>query len=161
MRTIREISAGGIVYRRRGGVAEVVLIRVGKRWCLPKGRVEEGEGLQETALREVLEETGLEGKVVTKLKDITYWYMNETRYGERVRIFKRVYFYLIRYLGGDVRRHDEEVDEASWLSIAEALKRLSYPTERETMRRAATFIEDKDIGSSVETREPIRKRRRR
>jgi 8-oxo-dGTP pyrophosphatase MutT (NUDIX family) len=161
MRTIREISAGGIVYRGHGGVAEVVLIRVGKRWCLPKGRVEQGEGLQETALREVREETGLEGKVVAKLKDITYWYMNKTRYRERVRIFKRVYFYLIRYLRGDVRRHDEEVDEASWLPIAEALKRLSYSTERETMRMAATFIGDKDIGSSVETREPTRKRRRR
>lgn len=148
MRTIREISAGGVVYRRRGGCAEVVLIRVGKRWSLPKGRVEEGEGLQETALREVMEETGLEGKVVTKLKDITYWYMNETRYGEKVRIFKRVYFYLIRYLRGDVRRHDREVDEAGWLPISEALKRLRYPTERETMRMAATFIEDKDTGSS-------------
>lgn len=161
MRTIREISAGGVVYRRHGGVAQVVLIRVGKRWGLPKGRVEEGEGLQETALREVMEETGLEGKVVTKLKDITYWYMNETRYGEKVRIFKRVYFYLIRYLRGDVRRHDKEVDEARWLPISEAFKRLRYPTERETMRMAATLIEDKDVGSSAETREPMRKKRSR
>ena len=160
MRTTREISAGGIVYRRRGGVAEVVLIRVGKRWCLPKGRVEEGEGLQETALREVLEETGLEGKVIAKLKDITYWYTNETRYGERVKIFKRVYFYLIRYLRGDVRRHDEEVDEASWLPISEVLKRLSYPTERETMRMATALIEGEDVESSVRSRERMGTRRR-
>jgi 8-oxo-dGTP pyrophosphatase MutT (NUDIX family) len=160
MRTIREISAGGIVYRRRGGVAEVVLIRVGKRWCLPKGRVEEAEGLRETALREVREETGLEGSVVAKLKDVTYWYMNRTHEGERVRIFKRVYFYLIRYLRGDVRRHDEEVDEATWLPISEALKRLSYPTERETMRMAADYLEREDSRTSVEVRGRMAKGRR-
>src|SRR5688572_15402724 len=112
MRTIREISSGGIVYRRVQGNTQVALIRVRGRWCLPKGRVEEGESLAETALREVREETGLEGKVVKKLGDITYWFTNKTEGGETVRIFKRVYFYLIRFLRGDVRRHDAEADEA-------------------------------------------------
>ncbi len=64
MRTVRKISSGGVVYRKRRGITEIVLIRVGRRWCLPKGRVEEGEGLEETALREVSEETGLKGRVV-------------------------------------------------------------------------------------------------
>lgn len=141
MRTVREISAGGIVYRRNKGATEVALIRVRNRWCLPKGHVEEGEGVQEAALREVREETGLEGKVVTRLGDITYWYMNKTKEGEPVRIFKRVYFYLIRYLRGDVRRHDEEVEDVSWTPIGEAVKKLAYPTERKMMRKAQAFLE--------------------
>ena len=64
---MREISSGGVVYRERRGVTEVALIRVGRRWCLPKGQVEEGEKLEETALREVSEETGLEGSGVSSL----------------------------------------------------------------------------------------------
>jgi len=133
VRTVREISSGGIVYRRRRGLVEVALIRSRARWCLPKGHVEEGERLQETALREVKEETGLEGRVVAKIGDITYWYTNRTKEGETIRIFKRVYFYLIRYLRGDVRRHDQEVEEARWLPIEVARGKLTYPTERETM----------------------------
>ena len=141
MRTIKEISSGGVVYRKQKGVAEVALIRVRDRWCLPKGHVEQGEGTQETALREVREETGLEGKAVAKLGDITYWHTNKTKEGETIRIFKRVYFYLIRCLKGDVRRHDEEVEEACWLPIEEAIKRLSYPTERRMVRQAVILLQ--------------------
>lgn len=146
MRTVREISSGGIVYRRNKGVTEVALIRVRDRWCLPKGQVEEGEGLQETALREVREETGLEGKVVEKLGDITYWFTNKTKEGEGIRIFKRVYFYLIRYLSGDVRQHDKEVEEACWVESNAAVKKLAYRTEREMMRKALANLEDRKSG---------------
>lgn len=141
MRTVREISSGGIVYRRTKGATEVALIQVRDRWCLPKGQVEEGEGLKETALREVREETGLEGRVVDKLGDITYWFSNKTKEGESVKIFKRVYFYLIRYLKGDVREHDREVEEACWVPIYEAVKRLTYASERQMMRKALAFLE--------------------
>lgn len=147
---MREISSGGVVYRRHEGTVEVALIRVRARWRLPKGQVEEGEGLKETALREVREETGLEGRVVAKLGDITYWYTTKSKKGEPLRIFKRVYFYLIRYLKGDVSQHDEEVEEACWVPIAEAVKRLSYPTERATMRKAAAVLKRK---SAEERRE--------
>lgn len=149
MRTVREISAGGIVYRRNRGVIEVALIRVRNKWCLPKGHVEEGEAVQETALREVREETGLEGRVVAKLGDITYWYTNKTKEGEAIRIFKRVYFYLIRYLKGDVRQHDQEVDEAEWSPIDKAIVSLVYPTERKMMRKALTFLKDRRSQRSV------------
>ncbi len=140
MRTVKEISSGGVVYRRRRGVTEVALIRVRNRWCLPKGHMEEGEGEQETALREVREETGLKGKVITKLGDITYWYRSKTRKGENIRIFKRVYFCLIRYLRGNVRRHNEEVEEARWLPINDAITNLSHRTEKNIMRRAASIL---------------------
>jgi 8-oxo-dGTP pyrophosphatase MutT (NUDIX family) len=146
VRTVREISAGGVIYRRNRGVTEVALIRLRKGWGLPKGHVEEGEAVQETALREVREETGLEGKVVAKLGDITYWYTNRTKEGEAIRIFKRVYFYLLRYLRGDVRQHDEEVEEALWLPIAAAIARLSYPTEKKMVRRALALLEGRRAG---------------
>lgn len=143
MRTVRQISSGGIVCRRRKGRAEVALIRVRGRWCLPKGHVEIGEALKETALREVREETGLEGQVAEKIGDITYWYTNKSKEGETIRIFKRVYFYLIRHLKGDVRGHDEEVEEASWFPIEEAMARLAYPSERQMMRKARALLESR------------------
>jgi len=96
--------------------------------------------LQETALREVREESGLEGRVVAKLGDITYWYTNKTKEGETIRIFKRVYFYLIRRLKGDVRQHDEEVAEARWFPLEEAVNKLSYLSERKTMRKAMSLL---------------------
>lgn len=145
MLTVREISAGGVVYRTRRGMIELALIRVRDRWGLPKGQVEKGEGLQETALREVREETGLEGKIVEKLGDITYWYTNKTREGEPVRIFKRVYFYLIRCVKGDVSRHDDEVDEVAWFPLAEALEKIYYPTEREMVQKAKALLDVRNV----------------
>jgi len=156
MRTVREISSGGIIYRKRKGIPEVALIRVRKRWCLPKGLVEEGEALEATALREVREETGLEGRIATRLGDLTYWYTNKTREGEPIKIFKRVYFYLVRYGKGDVRRHDEEVDEAGWFSIEEAVKKLTYPSEREMMRRAMALLTDQVSKSQTFRARPVR-----
>lgn len=152
MRTVREISSGGVVYRRNKGIIEVALIRVRSRWGLPKGQVEEGEGLQEAALREVREETGLEGKIVAKLGDITYWYTNKTKDGETIRIFKRVYFYLIRYLRGDVSRHDQEVEEARWFPLTEARRQISYPTERDILNKAKVFLDGEISKKPPQTR---------
>ena len=142
MRTLREISSGGVVYRELNGTTEVALIRVGHRWCLPKGQVEKGEELQETALREVKEETGLDGEVVAKIGDISYWFTGKDKNADSVKIFKRVYFYLIHYLGGDVSQHDQEVEEVCWSPISEAAKRLSYPTERQTMTKAVALLKE-------------------
>jgi 8-oxo-dGTP pyrophosphatase MutT (NUDIX family) len=139
----REISSGGVVYRVREGITDVALIRVRDRWCLPKGQVEAGESVEATAVREVREETGLEGEVVTKLGDITYWYTFKDKRGEPTRIFKRVYFYLLRYEGGDVQRHDAEVDEAAWFPIAEAAQKLAYPSEKKILHNALEWLERK------------------
>ena len=139
-----------MVFREYNGTTEVALIRVGPRWCLPKGQVEKGEELQETALREVREETGLDGEVVAKIGDITYWFTGKDKNNsDSVKIFKRVYFYLIHYLGGDMSRHDQEVEEVCWSPISEAVRRLAYPTERQTKTKAVTLLKNR-IGNDCQ-----------
>ena len=150
MRTANEISCGGVVYRMQQGTTEIALIRVGRRWCLPKGQMERGEKFHDTALREVREETGLDGKIVAKLGDISYWFTGKDRENEAIRIFKRVYFYLMRCLGGDVSRHDHEVEEACWVPISEAIGRLSYQTEKSTVVKAVTYLEKQSGDTSCD-----------
>jgi uncharacterized protein involved in tolerance to divalent cations/8-oxo-dGTP pyrophosphatase MutT (NUDIX family) len=136
LRTVKEVSAGGVIYRKNGGEIEIALIHVRNRWGLPKGHVEEGESIEATALREVREETGLEGKVVRKLGDIRYSYRDKTKKGGPVRIYKRVYFFLLQYTKGDVQAQDHEVDETRWFPIEEAIKNLKFATERTMVHRA-------------------------
>ena len=104
-------------------------------WALPKGRIDEGERGEETALREVAEETGAHGRSAGKLGDVRYWFNWE---GERV--FKIVSFFLVRYEGGrlgDVPpEHRHEVAEVKWLPLDDAPELLSYSGERDMARKA-------------------------
>jgi 8-oxo-dGTP pyrophosphatase MutT (NUDIX family) len=140
MKAVREVSAGGVIYRKHGGTIEIALIHVRNRWGLPKGHVEEGESISDTAIREVLEETGLEGRMRKRLGDIRYSYRDKRKGQEPIRIYKRVYFYLLRYLRGDVRNHDHEVDEARWFPIEEAIRALRFATERRMVQRALAVL---------------------
>jgi len=140
MREKREVSAGGVVFRHSHGIVEVALIRAGRRWGLPKGHMESGESIQQTAEREVAEETGLHGEVVGKIGEITYRFTNRWAEGKPVRVFKRVHFYLIRWEHGDVAGHDYEVDEARWFPIEIAMTTLAYATEKKILRRAQDLI---------------------
>jgi 8-oxo-dGTP pyrophosphatase MutT (NUDIX family) len=140
MRTVRETSAGGVIYRDEQGHIEIALIHVGKRWGLPKGHVEKGERIEQTAVREVREETGLQGKVEKKLGSIAYTYRAKKKSGEPIRISKRVYFFLLKYLQGDVQGHDHEVDEARWFPAEEALDTLAFATEKKMVRRGLSIL---------------------
>lgn len=131
-------SAGGVIVRTDAGV-EICLIRPAGRtvWGLPKGGVETGETLPQTALREVAEETGLEGDVDRELGSIGYsFYSREAGF----RIHKTVHYYLMHATGGDTSGHDHEVSEARWVGLTEALTLMTYPNEREIVRRAADVL---------------------
>ncbi|MBV8258369.1 MAG: NUDIX domain-containing protein [Actinobacteria bacterium] len=136
---LREFSAGGVLVRVVRGRPMVAAIRPqGKRdtWALPKGNIDEGETPAETAVREVREETGVEGRLVEKLGDVKYVYTR--RGGERV--FKVVSFFLLRAGRGRLGEIDEamrvEVAEARWLPLEEAPRLLSYGGEREMAAKA-------------------------
>lgn len=138
----RQVSSGGVICQQRKGHCEVALIlrltRKGKEiWCLPKGLMQESESPEETARREVREETGLEGKVKEKLGEIQYMFYSPQ---EQSRIQKTVHFFLMDYLQGSVEDHDAEVEEAKWFPIKKAIEVLAYETERNIVKKAEGAI---------------------
>lgn len=141
MKTKLAFSSGGVIFRKKNKKLEIALIarEKGKIWCLPKGTIEPGESLKETAVREVAEETGLQGKILDKLGQIDYWFYWKP---EDTRYHKFVHFFLLKYEKGDPSSHDYEVDEVKWFSLDEALKRLSYQTEREIVEKAKKFLKE-------------------
>lgn len=141
--TQTQVSAGGVTFRRQDGTIEIALISVGEdeRWQLPKGLVSHDEKPENTALREIAEETGLQTTLIAPLDTIEYWYYGTTRGGKRMRYHKYVHYYLMRYLAGDTGDHDEEVNEARWFGIDEAIDRLAFKNEKEVVRQAAAALE--------------------
>ncbi len=140
MKTRSEHSAGGVVVRRRERAVDVALAARRTRkgdlaWGLPKGLVEKGEAPEETAVREVQEETGLVAEIIEPLGDISYWYVWNA---ERVR--KKVTFFLMEAVGGDVSIHDHEMEDVRWFPLPEARRRATYPSERDVLRRAADAL---------------------
>lgn len=139
----REFSAGGVLVRRLGGEWRFAAIRpAGKPegvWALPKGAIDAGERAEETAVREVQEETGAAGRSLGKLGDVRYVY---TWDGERV--FKIVSFFLVRYssgrLGALAPAHAHEVAEVRWLALEDAPQLLAYKGEREMAERALAAL---------------------
>jgi 8-oxo-dGTP pyrophosphatase MutT (NUDIX family) len=141
LRTVREVSAGGLIWRRAESDGEpmVVLVRPAGRttWVMPKGGLELGESREQAAARECREETGYEVEVGPVLGQINYFYTRrDERSGKPVRVFKRVEFFLMKHRGGDAAAHDQEIDEVRWFSIDEALQRSSYRNERELISKA-------------------------
>ena len=134
---IREFSAGGVVVRRMQGRPFVAVVRVRDEiLALPKGHPDGEESAAEAARREVREETGLEAELVERLGDVKYWYV---RGGERV--MKIVAFFLFRYRSGSVENHDHEVEEALWIPLDEAPRRLAYKGEREMAEAAISRLD--------------------
>ena len=138
--TKREISAGGVVYRRDGDEIEIVLASRRTRrgqlaWGLAKGGIEADESMEDAAIREVREETGLLAEIEASLGETRYMYV-----WEDVRIRKTVHFFLMRHTGGDVDDRDDEMEEIRWFSLERALKRAAYRGERDMLARAAEML---------------------
>jgi 8-oxo-dGTP pyrophosphatase MutT (NUDIX family) len=138
--TKREISAGGVVYRRNDDGIEIVLASRRTRrgelaWGLAKGGIEDEESLEDAAVREVREETGLLAEIETSLGETRYFYV-----WENVRIRKTVHFFLMRHTGGDFDDRDDEMEEIRWFPLERALKRAAYRGERDVLVRAAELL---------------------
>jgi 8-oxo-dGTP pyrophosphatase MutT (NUDIX family) len=147
---VREFSAGGLVYRRARGQWMVCL---GARrrpddgtlvWSMPKGHVESGESMEQAAIREVREETGLVAAIDEKLGDVTYWYVRREADGSPVRVLKRVRFCLMRHRGGRFADRDREMDAVRWFPIASAETAVPYASERELLKQVRARLESTD-----------------
>jgi 8-oxo-dGTP pyrophosphatase MutT (NUDIX family) len=133
-KTQRVVSSGGVIFRVVNGQFEVALISRRRVWCLPKGLIEKGETAEMTALREVGEETGLEGEIVEKIGEINYNFFRGKR------ILKTVHFFLLKHVGGSVRDHDSEADRVKWFRTSEAFRVLTYVNERNVLRKAEEIL---------------------
>jgi 8-oxo-dGTP pyrophosphatase MutT (NUDIX family) len=139
----RDHSAGGIAYRQDAdGEVVIALIAThrGTRWQLPKGTCEPGESIEQTALREVKEEVGLTGQCETHLGTIEYWYWDTHRKHPAELVHKCVDFYLMRAVGGELSDASIEVDSVNWFAITQADAILTFPSEREMVRKAVCCL---------------------
>ena len=130
------VSAGGLVIRAVGGQPEIVVgrrkrERDGYVWSLPKGTPEEGETREETALREVREESGLEVRILSYFDAISYSFV---RTGERIE--KTVHYYIMEAIGGSFDQYDKEFDALRWVRMDEAVRLLDFQTESGLVQRA-------------------------
>ena len=134
--SVSAFSAGGVVIRWTDAGPELVLGRRYRQrdsaiWSLPKGTPDGDETPEETALREVTEETGLQVRIVDTIGDIHYRFVRDG-----YRIHKTVHYYLMEPTGGDIADHDHEFEEVRWFGIGEAEAVMRFPTERDILARA-------------------------
>ena len=145
-RTLREFSAGGLIWRRHNptGKPEVVLVQPTGRdtWVLPKGGLEKKETVEQAAMRECREETGFTVSIDRPLGQVAYFYARrETPSGPLYRIFKRVNFFLMRHQGGDASQHDDEIQDVQWFGIDDAVRQATHRNERELIVKARGLLE--------------------
>jgi 8-oxo-dGTP pyrophosphatase MutT (NUDIX family) len=142
---VEETSAGGLVVQVNAGSAEVALIarhnRAGRlEWCLPKGHPEEGETLQQTAVREVAEETGIQGRPLAALGSVDYWFSADGR-----RVHKVVHHFLLEAVSGTISVEgdpDREAVDAEWVPLRELEQRLTFANERRLARDVSLLLSD-------------------
>src|SRR6478752_1372645 len=138
--TTREVSAGGVVYRKTDDGIEVVLASRRTRrgqlaWGLAKGGIEKGETKEAAAIREVREETGMTAVIEADLGDTKYMYV-----WDDIRIRKTVHFFLMRHTGGNVDDRDDEMEEIRWFPLERAIKRAAYRGERDMLVKASELL---------------------
>ncbi len=132
-------SAGGVVFRKIDNSIEVALIylKKGNVFSLPKGTIDNDETPEETALREVKEETGINGRIIEKIGETSYWfYLAE----ENAKCKKTVHYFLMEYESGDISKHNWEVDKVYWMPIDEAIKKITFRSDREILLKAKEIL---------------------
>ena len=139
---VDETSAGGLVLDLSGPVPQGALIgRTNRRgrllWSLPKGHLEAGETLEEAAIREVAEETGITGDIIGSLGTIDFWFVVEGR-----RVHKTVHHYLMRAISGELSDQDIEVTEVAWVPLPRIADRLAYSDERGLVEEARRLLRE-------------------
>ena len=144
MEEIREIgylvSSGGVVHRGESNETQIVLCHRNNPniWCLPKGTPDFGETLEETAMREVLEETGLSVLIDSSLGTIEYSFSNRH---DKTFFKKTVHFFLMHSIGGNLANHDFEFDDVFWLPAKGAMETMTYPNEIVVVQKAITQLQ--------------------
>lgn len=135
----RQFSAGGVVYRENP--LQVIVIKPsGKdRWTLPKGWIDEGETSEQAAVREVKEEAGVDTQPLRKIDTIKIFFKDEKT---SKNVLKMVTFYLMKYVGGDVRDHHWETEEVVWLEPKEALDKLTFKSEKQILEKALRLLDN-------------------
>lgn len=150
-----EFSAGGVVFKRGPSALKkarkkssgntLIEILVAQHsyhhgWVFPKGLIGDkddfkGQSKEETAVREVKEETGVDARIIEEIKPVTYWYMFEDE-----KIKKTVYYYIMEHTGGDITQHDTEMEDVSWIPVDEVLTHISFKSDKEIFKKALPRI---------------------
>ncbi|KKR70144.1 MAG: AP4A hydrolase [Candidatus Roizmanbacteria bacterium GW2011_GWB1_40_7] len=138
-----QFSAGGIIYKKARSASsgqDEIFILVSQHsqhhgWVFPKGLIDEKENKEQAALREVKEEVGVDGKIIRALNPVTYWFVME---GEKIR--KTVYYFIMEYAGGDIAKHDHEMEKVEWLPIEKVEERLTYKSDKIVWQEAKGLI---------------------
>lgn len=138
---ISRSSAGGVIYRRTPSAGvEVALISAAespRSWGLPKGIINKGEKTSEAALREVFEETGIKGEILEEIGSTSYWYFSKK---DNSKCRKTVTYFLMRHIGGEIIKSNEEIGEARWQPIDEAIRIIAHESDRTILLKAASMI---------------------
>ncbi len=137
-----EFSAGGIVFKKENNQIFILVSQHSQHhgWVFPKGLIGDKEEFkhqtkEETAIREVKEETGADGEILEALDPVQYWYIFEG-----VKIKKTVYYFLMKYVGGDITKHDFEMENVEWVPMDKVEEKLTYKSDKQVWGKALQRI---------------------